>query len=142
MQHSMYDNIVCAKFDRSLDHPITMYDNLPYKRDSDYCNAEKLTLQSGKIIKYYLCINHMEGVPINNRDDEIESILASIQAQERKRIQVAREKPQIPDTQDGITPEQIQSLLKDPDEETEDAVLEETEDAGEFHDPFAGVEDW
>lgn len=140
MKHSIYDNIICAKFDRSLDHPITMYDNLPYQRDSDYCNAEKLTLQSDKIIKYYLCINKTEECPIDNRDNEIEAILANIQKQESKRIQVIEHESKIPDTQDGITPEQIQSLLTDPESDSDTA--EESTDADEFSDSFADVEDW
>lgn len=140
MKHSIYDNIICAKFDRSLDHPITMYDNLPYQRDSDYCNAEKLTLQSDKIIKYYLCINEMEEYPINNRDDEIEAILANIQKQESTRIPMIEPESKVPETQDGITPEQIQSLLTDPDADND--TVEESMDDNEFSDSFAGVEDW
>lgn len=140
MKHSMYDNIICAKFDSSLDHPITMYDNLPYQRDSDYCNAEKLTLHSDKIIKYFLCINETEECPINNRDDEIEAILAAIQKQENTRVQVIEQESKVPETQDGITPEQIQSLLTDP--EADSVPVGEAIDDNEFADPFAGVEDW
>lgn len=138
MSHSMYDNIISAKFDSSLDHPVSMYDNLPYQRDSDYCNAEKLTLKSGMIIKYYLCLNQMEACPINNHDDEIESILATIQVQEQQRIQIAAQEPETTETQDGITPEQIQSLLKDPDVEEE----EEEPDLSNAVNPFEDVEDW
>lgn len=135
MSNSMYDNIISAKYDGSLDHPITMYDRLPYQRDSDYCNAEKLTLESGMIIKYYLCLNQMEACPINNHDDEIESILSAIQAQEQQRIQIAPPEPDNTDTQDGITPEQIQTLLKDPD-------AEEEPDLSDAVNPFEDVEDW
>lgn len=135
MSHSIYDNIISAKYDGSLDHPISMYDLLPYQRDSDYCNAEKLTLESGTIIKYYLCLNQMEACPINNHDDEIESILAEIQMQEQQRIQTATVEPQISEPQDGITPEQIQTLLKDPEEETEP-------DLSNAVNPFENVEDW
>lgn len=136
MGHSMYDNIISAKFDSSLDHPISMYDKLPYQRDSDYCNAEKLTLESGMIIKYYLCLNQIEACPINNHDDEIESILSAIQLQEQQRIQIAAQEPDTTETQDGITPEQIQSLLKDPDED------EEEPDLSDAVNPFEDVEDW
>lgn len=135
MSHSMYDNIISAKYDGSLDHPISMYDKLPYKRDSDYCNAEKLTLESGMIIKYYLCLNQMEVCPINNHDDEIESILSAIQIQEQQRIQIAAQEPDTTEPQDGITPEQIQTLLKDPDEEEEP-------DLSDAVNPFEGIEDW
>lgn len=137
MSHSMYDNIISAKYDGSLDHPITMYDKLPYQRDSDYCNAEKLTLESGMIIKYYLCLNQMEACPINNHDDEIESILSAIQLQEQQRkIEIAAQEPATTETQDGITPEQIQTLLKDPDED------EEEPDLSDAVNPFENVEDW
>lgn len=137
MSHSMYDNIISAKYDGSLDHPITMYDKLPYQRDSDYCNAEKLTLESGMIIKYYLCLNQMEACPINNHDDEIESILSAIQLQEQQRkIEIAAQEPANTETQDGITPEQIQTLLKDPDED------EEEPDLSDAVNPFENVEDW
>lgn len=137
MSHSMYDNIISAKYDGSLDHPITMYDKLPYQRDSDYCNAEKLTMESGMIIKYYLCLNQMEACPINNHDDEIESILSAIQLQEQQRkIEIAAQEPDTTETQDGITPEQIQTLLKDPDAE------EEEPDLSDAVNPFENVEDW
>lgn len=136
MSHSMYDNIISAKYDGSLDHPISMYDRLPYQRDSDYCNAEKLTLVSGMIIKYYLCLNQIEACPINNHDDEIESILSAIQIQERQRDQIAAQEPDTTEMQDGITPEQIQTLLKDPDEE------EKVPDLSNAVNPFEDVEDW
>lgn len=137
MSHSMYDNIISAKYDGSLDHPISMYDKLPYQRDSDYCNAEKLTLESGMIIKYYLCLNQMEACPINNHDDEIESILSAIQLQEQQRkIEIAAKEPDTAETQGGITPEQIQTLLKDPDEE------EDEPDLSNAVNPFENVEDW
>lgn len=139
MSNSMYDNIISAKYDGSLDHPISMYDLLPYQRDSDYCNAEKLTLQSGSIIKYYLCLNQMEACPINNHDDEIESILAEIQTQELQRIQAEPAEPVNPKPQDGITPEQIQTLLEDPDAETE---TDPEPDLSNAVNPFEDVEDW
>ena len=53
------------KYETGLDYPITMYDHLPYQRDSDYCNAEKIGLSTGKIIKYYLCNNETEPLTIN-----------------------------------------------------------------------------
>lgn len=136
MSHSMYDNIISAKFDSSMDHPISMYDMLPYQRDSDYCNAEKLTLESGRIIKYYLCLNQSEACPINNHDDEIESILSAIQIKEQQRIQITAQEPDTAEMQYGITPEQIQTLLKDPDEE------EEEPDLSNAVNPFEDVEDW
>lgn len=139
MNNSPYNGIVSSKYDGTLDYPITMYDNLPYQRDSDYCNAEKLTLQSGKIIKYYLCMNQVECFPINNRDDEIESILAAIQAEELKRVQTVKPEPVPIAAEDGITPEQIQTLLEDQDNETDTA---EPMEVSASTNPFEGIEDW
>lgn len=141
MNHSIYSDIISAKYDSSLDHPITMYDQLPYQRDSDYCNAEKLALQSGRIIKYYLCMNQTEKCMINNHDDKIESILAAIQTQELQKDTITAPKPEIPETQDGITPEQIQTLLEDPDGKKEDSD-DSAEDFSNFTNSFEGVEDW
>lgn len=139
MKHSVYDDMISAKYESKLDYPITMYDNLPYQRDSDYCNAEKLTLQSGKIIKYYLCLNQTEQYAIDNRDDEIEQILATIQAEERKRIEVVQPEPKAPDHGDGITPEQIQTLLED---QEEDAPEPPEPAPDTVINAFEGVEDW
>lgn len=141
MNHSIYNNIVSAKYDSSLDHPITMYDLLPYKRDPDYCNAETVAMESGQIIKYYLCMNQTEACPIDNHDNEIESILASIQSKELQRVTTATPKPELPEPQDGITPEQIQTLLEDPDAEQEQDT-DGTPNVPDPQNPFEGVEDW
>lgn len=132
--------ILSSKYDARLDYHISMYDNLPYQRDSDYCNAEKLALESGHIIKYYLCKNQQKQFLVNNHDDEIEEILAGIESRERSRKQTIEtevlEEPQ----QTGITPEQIQTLLEDnntPD--TEDA---EEEIPANTANSFEGVDDW
>lgn len=42
------------KYDSALDFHVTMYDALPYKRDSDYCNAQKLTFAQQKYDKILL----------------------------------------------------------------------------------------
>lgn len=132
--------ILSSKYDSHLDYHISMYDNLPYQRDSDYCNAEKLALESGHIIKYYLCKNKQEQFIINNHDDEIEKILAVIETRERSRKQTVEtevlEEPQ----QTGITPEQIQTLLEDNDtQNTEDS---EEEIPANAVNSFEGIEDW
>ena len=69
-------NVLSNKYDTALDFHVTMYDNLPYERDSDYCNIEKVTLVSGRVIKFYLCLNQQEFFSIDNKDDVIEDILA------------------------------------------------------------------
>ena len=60
MGEPFVSNIISHKYDTALDFHITMYDNLPYQRDSDYCNAEKLGLISGQVIKFYLYIRQPE----------------------------------------------------------------------------------
>ena len=75
------------KYETGLDYPITMYDHLPYQRDSDYCNAEKIGLSTGKIIKYYLCNNETEPLTINNHDDEFDELFEVLELDE----------PEVPD---------------------------------------------
>ena len=84
----MITKLPSLKYETGLDYPITMYDHLPYQRDSDYCNAEKIGLSTGKIIKYYLCNNETEPLTINNHDDEIDELLLHIQLQEQKQDQI------------------------------------------------------
>lgn len=108
------------KYETGLDYPITMYDHLPYQRDSDYCNAEKIGMSTGKVIKYYLCNNEAEPLTINNHDDEINELLLQIQLQEQKQAQIAEEpQPESQQVSDEITQEQIETLLADNPEEPE-----------------------
>lgn len=127
------------KYEATLEYPVSMYDKLPYERDSDYCNAEHVGLTCGKIIKYFLCLNQMEEFQIDNHDDEIQQILAQIQRGEQERLQAQQSSPEITESSDEITEEQIQTLLEDQDKEndsSEEADLEGAEN------PFADVEDW
>ena len=104
---------ISQKYDSALDYGIEMYDQLPYQRDSDVCNASALALYSGHIIKYYLCNNQTEEFPINNKDDEIEEILLQIQQQEAFRQRSEQEDEVLDTPTEDITPEQIQNLLTD-----------------------------
>ena len=54
MSKPYVSNLISHKYDTALDFHVTMYDNLPYQRDSDYCNIEKVAMTSGKVIKFYL----------------------------------------------------------------------------------------
>ncbi|RHV08341.1 hypothetical protein DXB96_00745 [Clostridium sp. OM07-10AC] len=85
---------ISKKYDGTLDYGIEMYDNLPYQRNSDVCNGSTVALYSGHIIKYYLCNNEEEAYPINNRDDEIQSIL--------RRAREKAEKHQTEDTEPEV----------------------------------------
>ena len=103
---------ISKKYDGTLDYGIEMYDNLPYQRNSDVCNGSTVALYSGHIIKYYLCNNEEEAYPINNRDDEIQSILrhACEEAEKRKTEDT---EPEVIGDPSEITDEQIQALTTD-----------------------------
>ncbi len=113
---------ISQKYDGALEYGITMYDNLPYQRNSDVCNASTLALYSGHIIKYYLCNNQSEAFSIDNRDDQIEEILQRIRLEEESRHQVPPTQEFIQDSSE-ITEEQIQSLLEDSGESTEEDTM-------------------
>ena len=138
-------NIVSHKYDTALDFHVTMYDNLPYQRDSDYCNEQKRALVSGRVIKFYLYMCQPEKFLIDNKDDQIEEILARIQAAKPK-LSSAHKAPKLPSESDsGVTQEQIQTLLEDdashassgkqPEDNSLDAPLNSVN-------AFANVEDW
>ena len=107
--------LVSQKYDEAMDYHITMYDNLPYRRDSDFCGIQQVSLYSGHIIKYYLCLNHEDAYEVGNHDDEIEEILAVAQKNEAKRMAMPEKKQtgKSKKEEQGITQEQIKTLLKD-----------------------------
>ena len=145
MSNIYASNIVSFKYDTALDFHVTMYDNLPYQRDSDYCNEQKLALVSGKVIKFYLYMCQPEKFLIDNKDDEIEEILARIQAS-RPKLSSAHKVPKLPKESDsGVTQEQIQTLLED---DAPDGASEKQPEDNPLDAPlnsvnaFANVEDW
>ena len=103
---------ISKKYDGTLDYGIEMYDNLPYQRNSEVCNGSTVALYSGHIIKYYLCNNEEEAYPINNRDDEIQSILRHAREEAEKR-QTEDTEPEVIGDPSEITDEQIQALTTD-----------------------------
>ncbi len=103
---------ISKKYDGTLDYGIEMYDNLPYQRNSDVCNGSTVALYSGHIIKYYLCNNEEEAYPINNRDDEIQSILRHA-CEEAEKRQTEDTEPEVIGDPSEITDEQIQALTTD-----------------------------
>lgn len=141
-------NVLSNKYDTALDFHVTMYDHLPYQRDSDYCNIEKVALISGRVIKFYLCLNQPEFFAIDNKDDVIEDILA--EAKIAKKQYEAAKRKQLFDTaaDSGVSEEQIQSLLDDRGEPLEGYEEPSTEEEDELAAPedavnaFADVEDW
>ena len=114
---------ISKKYDGTLDYGIEMYDNLPYQRNSDVCNGSTVALYSGHIIKYYLCNNEEEAYPINNRDDEIQSILRHAREEAEKR-QTEDTKPEVIGDPSEITDEQIQALTTDHPSDKEDSDAE------------------
>lgn len=143
MSNIYLPRLVSQKYDEALDFHITMYDNLPYKRDADFCGVQQIAMYSGHIIKYYLCLNQEEAFEVNNHDDEIEEILASAQQKEykSKKTATAKRSKKKADESSGITQEQMRELLKDQDINTipdsDDNLANEN-----AIDAFAGVEDW
>ena len=129
---------ISKKYDGALEYGITMYDELPYQRNSDVCNASTLALYSGHVIKYYLCNNQMDSYTINNRDDQIEEILQRIRLEEEKRLQTPATQEFIQDASAEVTEEQIQSLLED----TGDSTEEDTTPAPEQTINLDDIEDW
>lgn len=103
---------ISKKYDGTLDYGIEMYDNLPYQRNSDVCNGSTVALYSGHIIKYYLCNNEEEAYPINNKDDEIQSILRHA-CEEAEKRQTEDTEPEVIGDPSEITDEQIQALTTD-----------------------------
>ncbi len=133
--------LVSQKYDEAMDYHITMYDNLPYRRDSDFCGIQQVSLYSGHIIKYYLCLNHEDAYEVGNHDDEIEEILAVAQKNEAKRMAMPEKKQtgKSKREEQGITQEQIKTLLKD------NAAPPASDDnlaPANAVNAFEGVEDW
>ena len=145
---SKYDSKpISNKYDGALDYRITMYDNLPYKRDAEFCGAQQIALYSGHVIKYYLCINNEDTFKINNHDDNIQEILSNESKKQLKKISEKESEVIDNDNPNGITQEQIKTLLDDPDvsanssadlqsDNTSDDSLNNTVNA------FEGDEDW
>ena len=145
---NIYDSKpISNKYDGTLDYRITMYDNLPYKRDSEFCGAQQIALYSGHVIKYYLCINNEDTFKINNHDDNIQEILSNESKKQLNKISEKESEVIDNDNPNGITQEQIKTLLDDPDvsanssadlqsDNTPDDSLNNTVNA------FEGDEDW
>lgn len=138
---------ISQKYDGTLDYGIVMYDNLPYQRNADVCNSSTVALYSGHIIKYYLCINHEEGLPINNRDDEIQDILRHIWEEEEKRRAQQETKDEVLDIPtNDLTDEQLHALTTDRGEMQSDEEENESDEASGFSQEnvinLDDIEDW
>ncbi|HBA97527.1 MAG TPA: hypothetical protein DCZ23_05405 [Lachnospiraceae bacterium] len=143
MSNIYLPKLVSRKYDEALDFHITMYDNLPYERDADFCGSQQIAMYSGHIIKYYLCLNEDNVFEVNNRDDEIENILATAQQEYVKRkTPAARPSKKKTNEESGITQEQIRTLLKDQDRDAPSGYEDDNLANENAVDAFAGVEDW
>lgn len=141
MSEPFVSNVISQKYDTALDFHVTMYDNLPYERDSDYCNIEKLALVSGRVIKFYLYYyNQPEIFTVDNQDDKIEEFFARAKAAPANKHSSRIASAISSSDQVEVTPEQIQTLLDD----REDASFAEDDfDAPtDAVNAFADVEDW
>ena len=103
-------------FDLSMGDDMSMYDNLPYQRDSDKCNAGALALYSGNILKYYRC-SLGEVLELNDMDN-----LAVLKIQNYLKREQARLSPSdingidvISNDEDenGLSMEQLEYLIGD-----------------------------
>lgn len=140
-------NILSNKYDTALDYHVTMYDKLPYERDSDYCNVEKVALNSGKVLKFFLCMYQPESILIDNKDKEIEQYLLELKMRQQKQKELKKSASRAELPSDEVTDEQIQTLLDDKGEGLpempEDTFNEEEDEVlGDTTNPFADVEDW
>lgn len=148
MSEPYVSNVMSNKYDTALDFHVTMYDNLPYQRDSDYCNIEKIALNSGKVIKYFLYKNQPEAAVINNRDDEMEQYLLELRMKQQRQQELNQEASPTPELpSDDVTDEQIHSLLHDQSTNHSSSLEEgrddsEDEPLSDTTNPFADVEDW
>lgn len=109
-------------YDISLEKHVTMYDNLPYKRNYDMCNENTVRYYSGNITKYYLIPPNDNVAIINNHDEDIYAILekaATVPEQASIPAQIVEDESYI---SDGITSEQMEHLLSD--SSSEDPVYE------------------
>ncbi|RKI44222.1 hypothetical protein D7V86_03810 [bacterium D16-51] len=145
MSEPFVSNVISQKYDTALDFHVTMYDNLPYERDSDYCNIEKLALVSGHVIKFYLYYyNQPDTFTIDNKDDRIEEILAKAKTASAGKRPSRMASAVASSEKADVTPEQIQTLLDDRDDMPfEDEFEEDSTDAPtDAVNAFADVEDW
>lgn len=64
-------------YDSALEDNLSMYDKLPYQRDSNLCNREALALVSGNVLKYYRC-KTSEPYKVKTMDDIITYKIAQV----------------------------------------------------------------
>ena len=106
-------------FDLSMIEDTSMYDHLPYKRDSERCNIGSVALCSGNLVKHYRC-DFGDTFELTNIDDlAIEKIQEYIK-REQERLASSNEAPEVVDSYEEeysgsneLSEEQIAGLLGD-----------------------------
>lgn len=117
MQQLFDATLLITKYDKNYEHCADLYDNLPYARNFDFCNGPLSNSYSGNIIKYYL---YQVQEPTYNIALQPELVSKRIQEYQ---IQASASQAPVVEEDDasemvtGITAEQMESLLSDPDAE-------------------------
>lgn len=153
MNNLHMSEILSSKYDVHLDYQITMYDQLPYKRNADLCGEQNIAMYSGHIIKYYMCDNKSDQFKVDNHDSQIKAMLAEIEAHTVVKPTVEDVSASSQSEPDGISQEQIQTLLDDKTDtgsdelQTDNFSVDDTDDnepnpSIPTVDAFAGIEDW
>ena len=144
MSNVYLPKLVTHKYDEMMDYHITMYDNLPYRRNPDFCGIQQVALYSGHIIKYYLCLNHAEEYKVDNHDGEIEHILAIVKKKEEERkILMATISSKNSEEEEDIPKTKIHTRLEDNDSSPAGFAGDNDNLAGNNTiNAFDGVEDW
>ncbi len=101
-------------FDLSMGDDMSMYDNLPYQRDSDKCNAGALALYSGNILKYYRCslgevleLNDMDNLAVLKIQDYLKREQERLFSSEIDNMDVIFNE----EDEDGLSMEQLEQLV-------------------------------
>lgn len=101
-----------APFDSSSTDHLSMYDNLPYKRNSDVCNGEAVTKETGNVLKFYRC--RLENpYEISNRDDSTYKMLSKLRKEQTPSAPSENTEPEAAPVSNGITEEQMDELFRD-----------------------------
>ena len=106
-------------FDLSMIEDTSMYDHLPYQRDSERCNIGSVALCSGNLLKYYRC-TFGDAFELTDMDElAIEKIQEYIK-REQERLAPLEEEPEVVDSYEEdyaegneLSDEQIAGLLSD-----------------------------
>lgn len=101
-----------APFDSSSSDHLSMYDNLPYKRNSDVCNKSAVTKESGNILKFYRC-NVDKAYEVSNRDEYTYKMLSRLKREQNPSVREESTVAEVLPPSGGITEEQMDELFRD-----------------------------